>query len=185
MKPCSRNRKQLAWLAVDALDPRKAEDLRAHLETCEGCRRYLAEMSAVTEDLAAAQTRSSILTSESFHQRIVRKLGAESSRAIWKMIGLPFGRRLPSWRIALPAAAAAVCLTVLAMLWQPKADSPTRSRASQAPFAPASKPDLPPTFANYQMVANQSLEKLDELLTKQGNRNPLASQTYAAFKTEE
>jgi hypothetical protein len=34
--------------------------------------------------------------------------------------------------------------------------------------------DLAPTIANYQRVANQSLDKLDVLLTRQGNR-PLPS----------
>jgi hypothetical protein len=34
-----------------------------------------------------------------------------------------------------------------------------------------SRTDLPPTMANYRMVADQSLEKLDELLSQQANRN--------------
>ena len=32
--------------------------------------------------------------------------------------------------------------------------------------------DFEPTISNYQMVANRSLDKLDDLLTRQANRNP-------------
>src|SRR5439155_25957510 len=51
MKPCSKNQKRIAWLALDALDVRQAHDLRAHLETCAGCRRYLVEISNMTRRL--------------------------------------------------------------------------------------------------------------------------------------
>ncbi len=56
MKPCSNHRKLIAWLAVDALDDPQTRSLRAHLETCEGCRRYLAEISNVAQKLSAAAT---------------------------------------------------------------------------------------------------------------------------------
>jgi hypothetical protein len=44
-------------------------------------------------------------------------------------------------------------------------ESPVASRA-------AIHLDLQPTVFNYQMVANDSLDELDQLLTTQGNRNP-------------
>ena len=43
--------------------------------------------------------------------------------------------------------------------------------AAQAVSASSSESDLEPTIANYEMVANQSLEKLSELLTRQGSKN--------------
>ena len=54
MKPCRKYRKQVVWLAAAALADGEARALRAHLETCAGCRAYLAEISHVTERLAAA-----------------------------------------------------------------------------------------------------------------------------------
>jgi len=48
MKPCAQNRKLIVWLSLNVLDASQARQLRAHLETCEGCRRYLAEISNVT-----------------------------------------------------------------------------------------------------------------------------------------
>jgi hypothetical protein len=43
--------------------------------------------------------------------------------------------------------------------------------------------DLAPTIANYQRVANQSLDKLDALLTRQGNRPlpPMPIYTASTF----
>jgi hypothetical protein len=40
MKPCAKNRKLIAWLALGALEARRAAALRAHLALCEGCRQY-------------------------------------------------------------------------------------------------------------------------------------------------
>ena len=51
---------------------------------------------------------------------------------------------------------------------------------AQAVLKPNVKRDLDPTISNYQMVANRSLEELDELLTRQGNRNPPPIQIYTA-----
>jgi hypothetical protein len=47
-------------------------------------------------------------------------------------------------------------------------------------LTPKAQSDPDPTISNYQMVANRSLEKLDELLTRQGNRNPSPSPIYTA-----
>ena len=43
---------------------------------------------------------------------------------------------------------------------------------------PPAKRDLAPTISNYQMIANHSLEKLDEVLTTEGNRNPPPAPVY-------
>ena len=48
--------------------------------------------------------------------------------------------------------------------------------------APRLTGDPPPTIANYTMVANQSLEKLDDLLTRQGSRNLSPTPIYTASK---
>jgi len=66
MKPCSNNRKPIAWLAIGALDARQERALRAHLETCEGCRSYLEEISTITQKLATTEVRSDIQTSNPF-----------------------------------------------------------------------------------------------------------------------
>ena len=50
----------------------------------------------------------------------------------------------------------------------------------------SSESDLAPTIANYQMIANQSLEKLSELLTRQGNKPlpPTPVYTISSFELE-
>ena len=75
MKPCAQNQKLIVWLTLNTLDARQTRQLRTHLETCEGCRRYLAEISNVTERLAE-QENLDIQASESFHRRVAGKLRA-------------------------------------------------------------------------------------------------------------
>lgn len=184
MKPCSHNRKPIAWLALDALDPRPAQALRAHLETCAGCRRYLEEISNVTQKLTAPEINSDLRASESFHQRLIARLRAEESRSAWATLVANLRAAMPNWRVALPmTGATVVVIAVLStFLWRPRVLLPLPSSAPIVATANLEK-DPAPTIANYQMVANQSLEKLDELLTRQGNKNlpPVPIYTASTF----
>lgn len=181
MKPCLNNRKLIAWLAVDALDALEERRLRAHLETCEGCRRYLGEVSAVTEKLTAAEIRSDIQTSETFHQKVADALRAEETGSAWTTAVAQLQATLLNWRVALPVVGATVVVIAGLFLYQrhPGVLLPSPTRA-QAVLTPSVKSDLDPTISNYQMVANRSLEKLDELLTRQGHRNPSPTPIYTA-----
>ena len=185
MKPCLKNQEPLAWLALGELDEAAAQDLRTHLETCEGCRRYLGEISTITRNLATLEIDSNIQTSESFHQRVVRKLDAEQPLSIWQIFRKSVWPILPNWRFTLAATSAAACLAFLAVMWWPATRPQVRFATATTPSPSTSKPDLAPTLANYQMVANHSLEQFDELLSKQGNRNSSSSRTYAASRMEE
>jgi hypothetical protein len=184
MKPCAKNRKWIVWLALDALDARQRRELRAHIEACEGCRRYLEETSEMTQALKEAQISAEIETSEAFHRTVARAIRAGESRSLWEVVAAPFRGPPPKWRAALPVLGAmALAIVVLSVL-------ASRSRFGRVPSsAPSSlravaaaglNRDLPPTLANYQMVANQSLEDLDALLTRQGNRNRAPAPIYTA-----
>lgn len=171
MKPCSKNRKLMAWLALDALEARKAAALRDHLAVCEGCRRYWEEISNVTERVASAQPESKLEASEFFHQRVAERLQAvESSSVLEKLAAWLRGVRL-NWRVAL-AACAVVVIGVFALVAprHPPAGSVPAPTAVEVVSVSDSGSELAPTLANYQMVASQSLDKLDELLTRQGNK---------------
>jgi anti-sigma factor RsiW len=181
MKPCSNNRKLIAWLALGALEARQERDLRAHLESCPGCRSYLQEMSTVTEKLNVTPIRSDIEASESFHRRVVSALRAENTprenvvaqlRAAW-----------PNWRLAWPLTAAIVVLMAALSVFLRPPDRPSPAPISvqlQSGLTPSAQLDLNPTLSNYETVANRSLDKLDELLTRQGNRNPAPTPIYTA-----
>jgi hypothetical protein len=179
MKPCSKNQKLLAWLALDELDARRAGELRAHIKTCDGCRGYLGEISGVTERLAAAEPLPTIGASESFHQRLVSRL--EPPASLWsRMIGQVSAMRLV-WRVALPAlGAVALVIATLSILLRQSVVTPPAPTRIQAVLPPASKGDLAPTIANYQSAANRSLDELDDLLTRQANRNPAPAPIYTA-----
>ena len=168
-------------LSTDALDARQERGLRSHLETCEGCRCYLEEISSVQEELTAAEIRSDIQASESFHQRVVGALRAEATGSAWETAAAQFRATWLNWRVALPLIGATVVFIVAwsIFLRRPGVPSPAPTDAD-AVLTPSVKSDLDPTIANYQMVANRSLEKLDELLTRQGNRNPSPTLIYTA-----
>lgn len=175
MKPCSHNRKLLVWLALEELDVQQAEALRSHLQTCKGCRQYLMEISDVKQKLARVQFSSDVRASESFHRELVARLRAEKSESVWETARVFFRAGLLNWRVALPVAAAMVVVAVglVVQRQHPRGDIalPVKSTAR---VVPGRNPDadLPPTIANYQLAANQSLEKLDALLTAQA-REPL------------
>jgi anti-sigma factor RsiW len=175
MKPCAQNRKLIAWLALNALEARQTRQLQAHLETCEGCRRYLAEISNVTETLAAAAANPDVPASESFHRKVAGRLRAAKPDSPDEILAAYFRGTLLNWRVALPAIAALVVIGVTVAIWrQPPNVSSSPPAGIQTALVSDADYDLAPTIANYQRIANQSLDKLDELLTRQGNR-PLPS----------
>jgi anti-sigma factor RsiW len=180
MKPCAQNRKLIAWLASNALDARQTRQLQAHLETCEGCRRYLAEISNVTERLAVAETTPDIQASESFHRKVAGKLRAAKPDSIGEIMAAYFRGTILNWRVALPAIAALVVVGVIVATWRQPPVVSSSPQAGTQTAAVVADDDLAPTIANYQRVANQSLDKLDALLTRQGNRALPSMPIYTA-----
>jgi len=169
MKPCVKNKKLIAWLALDALDVRQAQTLREHIATCEGYRCYLAEISNVTKRLAAAEAIPDVQTSESFHRKVAGRLRETEPDSIGEIVAAYLAGL--NWRVALPAVAALVVIGVALGAWrQPPKMAVSPHPATQITLVTSTDFDLAPTLANYQRVANQSLAGLDALLTQQGNQ---------------
>ncbi|HEX7570491.1 MAG TPA: zf-HC2 domain-containing protein [Verrucomicrobiae bacterium] len=179
MKPCDQNRKLIVWLTLNALDARQTRQVRAHLETCEGCRRYLAEISNVTERLAAAEATPEVQASESFHRNVAGRLRSAKPDSLAEILTAGLARL--NWRLAMPVMVTVAMVSVMFATWRqpPKAAALPPARR-QAVVASGADNDLAPTIANYQRVANQSLDKLDALLTRQGNRALPAMPIYTA-----
>jgi len=97
---------------------------------------------------------------------------------------LQSGRQPDACEDWLGAVAVAIAATFF-LAWPPTVSPPERAGVQRA-TAPLAETDLPPTIANYQMVASQSPEKLDELLTRQANRprSPAPIYTASAFALE-
>ena len=181
MRPCFSNRKRIVWLALNALDAREADALRAHLETCEGCRRYREEISKVTEQMVPAEAEPDFESSEAFHLKLVRRLRAEESGTVVETVVPRLRELLLNWRVALPVIAVVAVLIAVFSVSQPRPVVPsTAPTAAQATPVADAKKDPAPTISNYQWVANRSLDELDELLTRQGNRNPSSTPLYSA-----
>jgi len=180
MKPCSKNRKLIAWLAPGELDARKASALHEHLAICEGCRRYLAQIANVVERLVVAEANPDVQASESFHRKVTARLRTAKPDSFGEILAAYLTRL--NWRVALPAIAALLVVGLaFVFVRQPPAvpSSPTPAATQTAAVSEADS-DLAPTIANYQRVANQSLDKLDALLTRQGNRALPSMPIYTA-----
>jgi len=181
MKPCSKNRELIAWLVMDALDAEPARQLREHLDTCAGCRQYRDEIATVKEKLARVEIAPELQASAAFHRRWTGAINSKPSGSVWDTIVAQFrGYRL-SWRVALPALAAIVLVVLAMFTLTPRRETPSPVQASARTVSqPKLKAELPPTFANYEMAANRSLEAFDELLTREGNRNLPPVPVYTA-----
>ena len=184
MKPCSKNRKLIAWLAVDALDPRRARALREHLAICPSCRAYLQEISRVTETLARADAsaRGDVQASTAFHQKVLHAIRTEATDSGWETLRAWLRSTMLNWRVALPVAGAGLlAIAALSFLRPEPVARPSAPTGAETRWAVVGHElDLPPTVSNYQLVANRSLEELDQLLTRQGRRNPSAAPVYTA-----
>ena len=180
MKPCASNRKLIVWQTLNALDAPQTRQLRAHLESCAGCRRYLAEISNLTEGLVRVEMNPDIKASESFHRNVVHKLRAAKPDSRGEILAAFIQSRLLNWRVAVPVGAA------LALIGLMLAFRPTPPVATHQPEAPpvmlvsGADNDVTPTIAFYQRTADQSLEQLDALLTRQGKRALPAMPSYTA-----
>jgi hypothetical protein len=180
--PCFTKRKEIAWLTLGELDSARAGRLRAHLEHCEGCRRYYEEISNVTRKLEVLETSPELQATGAFHNRVMRELRASGPVPFWKRLGLfPTGKSEFKWQPALvvvfPVLGFVVLTWMCLILMRIKEAAP---QPPQPPLTSALDDKLPPTLSNYYMVANQSLDKLDELLTRQGDRAAWAAPVYTA-----
>ena len=192
MKSCSNNRELIAGLALGALDARQERGLRVHLETCAECRRYLQEMSRVTQRLAAAEIRSDIQTSERFHDKWTGKMGTQESAPVWAKAWARIRESWLNWlnqseptarqhhRLTLIGSTVGLIAVLAILVWRP-------GGSSRVPTAPPtlSTQNLPrnadPTILNYQVIASHSLEDLDALLARQANQNALPAPVYSAI----
>jgi len=174
MKPCSNKQAAIAMLAMGESDVRQELELRAHLETCEDCRQYYAEISHVRETLAGAEAAADIQTPEFFHRKVMARLRTEKRASVWDNVGRIFPASWLSWRVALPVAAVAVVLLGVLVAQLPRPTGTGSLPQSVSTSAPVAEADVLPTMANYQVAADQSLQKFDELLTQQA-RKPLPS----------
>ena len=93
---------------------------------------------------------------------------------------------LKNWRVALPlagATAAVVALSVSLLNFGERPDHKGSAHVeppTQAVMVPNLKGDIDSTAANYQRVASRSLEKLDDLLASQANRQPVSAPIFTA-----
>lgn len=177
MKPCSKNRKLIAWLVLSSLETERVIPLRKHIETCEGCQSYLAEVTSLTATIKATEQKADIQATAIFHQKITAGVKAGEQASLREVLR----GTLLNWRIAMPVASGLAVVFAVWLLFpqQPEVPSPTSSSATVT-AATKFDSDLQPTISNYQTVANHSLDQLDQLLNEQGCRNLQPAPIYTA-----
>jgi hypothetical protein len=108
-------------------------------------------------------------------------LRAAKPDSLGEILAAYFHGTLSNWRMSLPAIAVLVVIGVTVAIWrQPPEVTPPPQTGTQTISVSDADNDLAPTIANYQRVANQSLDKLDALLTRQGNRALPSMPIYTA-----
>lgn len=181
MKPCAKNKKTLSWLAIEAVGADEARELRAHLETCAGCRNYFGEISALAGRFEAFKGTSEIEATERFHRGLVRRIEAEARPGVWATVIEWVRPGALNWRVALPIAGVMVVMVgLLITSGHRQAEEPMAQVVE--PVAAANKPvkEVAPTFGNYRMLANRSLDALDQELAREAQASLAGASTYTA-----
>jgi anti-sigma factor RsiW len=170
MKPCRRNKKLIAWFALDELGPHERAELVAHLRECKGCQSYLEEMRFVSLQLNMV---SSVAANERAIPCLSGPLRTRSRERRARQYASPSVG--PLWRLAIPGfAILALALLVVAKLERTPVDQITRTPVAQIVSRTGAVEDSLPTLSNYRAAANESLDKLDQLLTRQA-QEPVSS----------
>jgi anti-sigma factor RsiW len=181
MKSCRRNRKSIALLAVGELDVRQSQELHAHLETCEGCRRYLEEISNVTGTLAAVEMESNIQTSEIFHQKVVARIKAVRSTSFVRTGMMQLWTTRLNWRVLLPLSGAVAAIVLLFFdTRHPEVQLPAPSNIQVVTPVAVTETDFLPSIVNYKMAASRSMDSLNEMLDREADRIPSPMPVYTA-----
>ena len=183
---CSNYRDQLAALTLGALEPADKHAVELHLSTCAACRATLAELKSVTQSLEGVQTRNDIQTSERFHRAWTAQLHKASVPSFRERAAAFLKAfRLSPYHYALPIATVALLILIGAFwLWSIHAPNEVRSTTNPRNLSsrqPSADSEIEPTLSNYQVVANRSFEKLDQLLNTQGTKTaPSSLPVYTA-----
>jgi len=179
MKVCTDKRKLIVELALEALEPGQALALRKHVESCAGCREYLAEISRLKTRLHVAAEENAVEASAAFHDRVLQALRGETAPSGWAAVVVWLQETRLSWRVAWAGLGGlAVAIAALLLLVEHPGGPSTASAPAATPVSPALGAELPPSVANYRNVADRSLDQLDELLTQQANRRVSARPIY-------
>jgi anti-sigma factor RsiW len=181
MNVCRRKRKDIALLALNAIAGEPARELRSHLETCPGCRQYLAEISNVTERIRGAGIENGIEASPTFHRKVVAALRRQEPRP--GTFATTVQTLLSRWRVSVPVSLVLLAIAAALILRPGKHQSPSSMPGDSSTGAAVSSgapKDVEPTISNYSAVANRSLEQFDELLTQQANKHFARFPVYTA-----
>ena len=185
MNPCSKNRKRIALLLLNQLDAAAKHQIQEHLATCRGCESYFRELSALSERLRSTQIDDYAPATDAFHRRVVGALKAESVESNKARIPAWLNSIPLRWFLGAPAAVVIVLFAAIPFFHRPVSVPPTGPLHAPPGRESGLKDGVDPTVSNYQMVASDSAERLDELLAAQAARRLPSNPVYRASALSE
>jgi hypothetical protein len=162
MNPCLMNKKRIALLASNDLEPEKAQRLRKHLRVCPGCQQYWNDIQEVCrEQTWAADYVPDFESDKLLHRRLKEQLARQTSGFLaTQWIGM-LSRRVAGWKLAVATVA-----IVLGFAFFParKQSNVVPRVAGVAPNVSVTAPNMEPTMSAYRRALTRSFDEFDQFL---------------------
>lgn len=172
MKPCRKRRKQITWLAIEALDTVQAAELERHLHECIGCRGYFDEIRLVQQRVSSlpslVSSQGAAELSAVQGREVIRETTSHRRHNYFPRF--QFSHQL-QWLLALSGSGLAALIFFFTRSEPAHVTAPRPGVLIEISHNPA-PPDLLPSFAHYRAVGIQSLDRLDDLLAQQAQKAP-------------
>jgi len=177
---------ELSGLAAGAFNAREGDLARA-FTNCEGAAAIAREVARLIEKLTRPPSENRILWRRPVSSNLVQRLTRSKALSVWGVCWRVFRAPSLNCRIVVAAMAAPLDrgLIVSVVLRQPICYPSIGGKGSEMWRPHQDRVD--PTISNYQMLANRSLDKLDEHLSRQESETHLSGSTLhcgSAFMSE-
>ena len=165
MKVCPEYRELILQQALGALAADATHRLRAHLESCAGCREFAARATSLCDTVTktAAQLPAPA-PPPAFHARLAQRIHADAEQR-----QLARSSRVAEWftlpRIGFAAACGVVLMGAVMLVNRGQRPDPAITSAPST-----LTDDAPPTLLAYQRAFNESFEQFDALTLRDDNR---------------
>ena len=166
MNPCHNRRKEIALLASNPSQSAQASTTHSHLDVCEGCRQYFAEVAS----LHGSHTAAALALPEAEVPAWVYRNVAAAIRIPTPSAMAKLARHVLDWR--MPRVTAALTSVVVLMVLRPTPSPTVPPKVLAETFAPDDT-----RLSNYSRALAQSPEALDRLLTRSAANASTPSET--------
>lgn len=171
MNACDGYKMDLSLLATGGLHEKEALRVRAHMESCPGCKGYFGQISSLAAELKSAGALvPEVEVPPRFHGELMRRINSEVPPGLLADLFAILRQRLLRWRFATPALVTFVLMALLFWVARGNRTAPSSRRIP----AISTAAQLAPTFGAYHNLAENSWDALDRELTREAADAPTA-----------